>query len=67
MSTIIDLGRGAFIAGDPAEALGEREHWCGSCAGSGLEYDYDNELQPCLSCNGSGIVQCGEPDCVEHE
>ena len=28
MATIIDLGNGRFIAGDPAAELGEREHWC---------------------------------------
>ena len=66
MATVIDLGGGRFIAGDPTETLGANEHWCGYCAGDGLEYDHNDELTPCLSCNGSGVVACTDDTCPEH-
>ncbi len=69
MATIIELGDGSFIAGEPVEQLGEREHWCGPCAGSGLTVDYfsDAGLEVCQGCFGSGSYPCDGWACDEHE
>lgn len=51
MATIIEVGNGSFIAGDPEVPVGIRPCWCG---GSGLEYDYDGFLAICHGCFGLG-------------
>lgn len=66
MATIIQTSPNSFIAGDPANQPGDREHWCGSCAGSGLDYDYNDELTVCYGCCGSGVTPCDDVDCPEH-
>lgn len=66
MATIIELGNGRFIAGDPAAELREGEHWCPSCGGEGLEYDWDDSLTPCGNCWGSGVVECTDTACPVH-
>lgn len=57
MATIIEVGEGRFIVGDPAEALPPGYAWCTSCLGTGLDYgyDFDDELCVCYPCNGSGV------------
>lgn len=57
MATIIELGGGAFIAGDPPETLPFGQHWCRWCGGDGLEYDFEGELGICMGCDGL----CTEP------
>lgn len=65
MATIIQTGDNSFIAGDPPEALGPREHWCPSCGGDGLEYD-DCELAICMGCYGACVVECTDDACTDH-
>lgn len=72
MATVIDAGGGRFIAGDPVESLGEREHWCDWCAGAGLTEEFygDNwtpSLEMCRRCDGRGARECNGRDCDEHE
>lgn len=64
MATIIDLGNGRFIAGDPPEALPEGHHWCEYCGGDGLDYDYNDDLTTCGGCDGTCTVEC--EGCDEH-
>lgn len=64
MATIVELGDGSFLAGDPV--LGEREHWCAWCAGAGTEYDGDGGLEVCGACLGSGVEECTDPHCETH-
>lgn len=66
MATIIDLGDGSFIAGDPPVALGIGEHWCEECAGSGLGCDWDNSLSICPSCDGRCTRDCDDTACIVH-
>lgn len=66
MATIIDRGDGSFIAGDPEPELGEREHWCVWCFGSGMERDEDFYPTICSGCDGSGVRECDEDNCAEH-
>ena len=66
MATILQTGENSYIAGDPPEALGLREHWCSSCRGDGLEYDWDDELTICMSCFGACVVECDDPECEDH-
>jgi hypothetical protein len=67
MATIIDLGNGRFIAGDPDTVLAPTSHWCQWCNGDGLEYDSDGELTVCLGCFGIGQMECDNPECADHE
>lgn len=57
MATIIDLGDGSFIAGDPADTLADGHHWCEFCGGDGLDYD-DDGLTVCYPCFGVGTSEC---------
>lgn len=65
MATIIQLSETSFIAGDAATSLEEGEHWCESCGGDGLEYDYD-DLVICWACSGMGVVDCADTACLTH-
>lgn len=69
MATIITVGRGRFIAGDPDITLHAGNHWCDICDGDGLDY-YDDgegqELTVCGMCSGVGQVECDVLDCTEH-
>lgn len=64
MATIIDLGNGDFIAGDPPEELPFGQHWCGWCGGDGLEYDFEGDLGICPGCSGLCTEACF--GCDEH-
>jgi len=57
MATVLDLGDGRFIAGDPVDELPAGYDWCGSCAGSGLDsgYDFDGAIDLCWRCSGDGV------------
>ncbi|QTV79499.1 hypothetical protein [Microbacterium sp. NIBRBAC000506063] len=66
MATIIELGDGRFIAGDPPAALDIGEHWCESCGGDGLEYDFEGELTICFGCHGRCTVDCDDTACPVH-
>jgi hypothetical protein len=66
MATIMDLGDGRFIAGDPPAELREGEHWCQWCAGSGLEYDWDDTLTTCGGCWGAAVLECTDTACPVH-
>jgi len=63
MSTIIELGNGRFIAGDPPETLPDGHHWCRYCNGEGLEYN-DEALMVCGGCDGTCTLECD--GCAEH-
>jgi hypothetical protein len=65
MATVIEVGEGRFIVGDPVEVLPVDSHWCW-CGGTGLEYDYDYEACVCQGCDGSGAVVCEDRSCDEH-
>lgn len=67
MATIIELGDGGFIAGDPPTVLPYGQHWCEWCGGDGLEYDVDVELTICGGCGGCGGL-CTEEcfGCEDH-
>lgn len=66
MATVIETGPGRFIVGDAAVVLPDGHDWCGSCAGDGLEYGWDDELQVCLECSGSGTLECADTACRRH-
>lgn len=66
MATIIELGGGSFVAGDPVTDLDLGEHWCDWCHGDGLEYDFDGEPTICGGCSGSGIRLCDDTACLTH-
>jgi hypothetical protein len=59
MATIIEVGDGSFIAGDPRPEPGFRS--CSWCAGDGLDYDFDGFLQVCPGCWGSGLGDRAHP------
>jgi hypothetical protein len=63
MATIIELGDGGFIAGDPVPVPGFRA--CAWCAGAGLEDDWDFDgyptLQVCRGCWGDGLGERAHP------
>jgi len=64
MATVIELGGGAFIAGDPPETLRFGEHWCYMCLGDGLGYGDDGDLGICEACWGMCTEACF--GCDEH-
>jgi hypothetical protein len=64
MATIMDCGDGSFIAGDPPTGLDLGQHWCPSCRGSGLSWDYDDGV--CMDCWGRCVVDCDDTACLEH-
>lgn len=64
MATIIDLGNGRFIAGDPPETLPVAHHWCKYCGGDGLEVDDEGDLMVCGECNGTCTLECD--GCDDH-
>ncbi len=66
MATVLDLGNGRYIAGDPPTTLSEGQHWCGSCGGSGLEYGWDDELGICFDCCGTCVTNCTDTACPNH-
>ena len=66
MATIIDLGGGRFIAGDPETILAPKNHWCEWCNGDGLDYDYDDDLTICSGCWGAGQIECEDAGCADH-
>lgn len=66
MATIIDLGDGSFIAGDPPTELDLGQHWCDSCGGSGLGYDWDDTLTTCGGCCGTCVRDCDDTACPTH-
>lgn len=66
MATIIDLPDGSFIAGDPPSELDLGQHWCESCGGSGLEYDWNGDLTICYMCVGVCVTDCTDTACPAH-
>lgn len=66
MATIIPLGDGGFIAGDPPSELDLGQHWCEWCGGSGLEYGHDGDLDLCMGCHGQCVRDCDDTACLEH-
>ncbi|MGW9021248.1 hypothetical protein ACWGOE_07185 [Leucobacter chromiiresistens] len=66
MSAVLDLGEGRYIAGEAPERPGPGEHWCFSCAGSGIELGDDVELGVCVMCFGACVEVCGSTECGEH-
>lgn len=66
MATIIDLGDGSFIAGDPPTDLDLGQHWCDVCGGDGLDYGWDGDLDICFSCDGRGVRDCDDTACLTH-
>ena len=66
MATVIQTGENSFIAGDPPQTLGPRKHWCPSCGGDGLEYDWNDDLGICFGCMGACVVDCTDEQCPEH-
>lgn len=66
MATIIWTSDTSGIFGDPPDGLDLGQHWCPSCGGSGLEYDYDGELTICFGCLGVCVVDCTDTACPEH-
>ncbi len=70
MATILDLGNGRYIAGDPADELRPGEHWCYLCFGTGLIEEYDGETfttMVCWNCSGYGALACDDDRCREHD
>jgi hypothetical protein len=65
MATILELGDGFFIAGDPPAVLDLGEHWCDWCLGDGLE-DYGDGLTLCGGCDGRGVRVCEDTACRTH-
>lgn len=67
MATIIELGGGGFIAGDPPTELELGHHWCEYCGGDGLDYDYYAEcMTVCGACSGACVTPCADTACLEH-
>lgn len=66
MATIIQTGPNSFIAGDPPEQLDIGQHWCPSCGGTGLEYDWDDALTICFGCGGVCVLDCNDTACPTH-
>lgn len=65
MATIIEVGDGSFIAGDPPDELPMGFHWCDYCYGDGLE-DYGDGLTICGGCAGTCTRECTDTACPEH-
>lgn len=65
MGTIIETGRGRFIASDPPSKLAEGEHWCDYCGGDGLEED-EQGLAICRNCSGNGVLDYTDTACRDH-
>lgn len=63
---MIDCGDGSYIAGEPPAELDLGQHWCGWCAGSGIEYDWDDTLTLCGGCSGTCVVECDDTACPTH-
>lgn len=66
MATVIEVGNGSFIAGDPPERLDLGQHWCEWCGGNGLEYDADDYLTTCGGCWGTCVRDCTDTACLVH-
>lgn len=66
MATIIDCGDGSLIAGNPATELGIGDHWREWCRRDGLEYGWDDTLDLCGGCFGSGVTDCTDTACITH-
>lgn len=68
MATLIDLGSGRYVAGEPVQTLAVEEHWCDYCAGTGLVHGYsfndEYELDICQTCDGRGATDCDGAECL---